>query len=94
MIEITLGACPAGFGTVPRVSIMGRRHQLFPYQFECPMEAAHVYIYVCVCVCVSNLSITLISEWTQQSKDPHLKLYGNSMWSRSEERRVGKECRL
>ena len=83
MIEITLGACPAGFGTVPRVSIMGRRHQLFPYQFECPTESngSCTCIYIYVCVCVSNLSITLISEWTQQSKDPHLKLYGNSMWS-------------
>ena len=39
----------------------------------------HMYIYIYVCV--SNLSITHISEWTQQSKDPHLKLYGNSMWS-------------
>lgn len=41
----------------------------------------HMYVYIYVCVCESNLSITLISEWTQQSKDPHLKLYGNSMWS-------------
>jgi hypothetical protein len=36
MIEITLGACPASFGTVPSFSIMGRRHQLFPYQFPNP----------------------------------------------------------
>ena len=81
MIEITLGACPAGFGNVPRVSIMGRRHQLFPYQFECPTESNGSCTCIYIYVCVSNLSITLISEWTQQSKDPHLKLYGNSMWS-------------
>jgi hypothetical protein len=50
MIEITLGACPAGFGTVPMVSIMGQRHQLFPYQFECPTESSGsctcIYIYI------------------------------------------------
>jgi hypothetical protein len=50
MIEITLGACPAGFGTVPSFSIMGRMHQLFPYQFECPTESSGsctcIYIYI------------------------------------------------
>ena len=81
MIEITLGACPVGFGTIPRVSIMGRRHQLFPYQFECPTESNGSCTCIYIYICVSNLSITLISEWTQQSKDPHLKLYGNNMWS-------------
>jgi hypothetical protein len=66
MIEITFGACPACFGTVPCFSLMGQRHQLFPYQFECLAESSgsctRLYI-------VSNSSITLISEWTQQTKN-------------------------
>jgi hypothetical protein len=59
MIEITLGACPAGFGTIPSFLIMGEgiNSSLINLNVQQnPVVVAHVYIYV------SNLSITLISE--------------------------------